>query len=483
MNLKYTIYFSLFAVCNPLQSQNWSIFNDSLTYYYQASNTGDYYTLRIDYLEIGDGDTSVFFVDNYIPNDTVDLDEDFIYYSYNGSILGKLLNFGTDTVSIDSNYYLYRSMSLGETRLFCVSDLRDITFISQTDSTLFGIADSVRYYNISDGTQIILSKSFGLLSYPKQNSDFSIQYALVGIEGMVGLNFDHHNQIFDFEIGDRFIYLEKYYFYIGDSRFDQYTLLNAVDIFNKFLIDGHYHYDVGSYAGDFYYPIYPPIFPENTLFDHPGEQVKYCRANDVYSSERGEIDGYFLIDNQKFITDHLGHRYETSPDGNLIQIVGGKAPIDYETFGIPKRMDEMLSEGLHYEESTDSIFKEIFPQTSAIYEEGYGMTYFYWEGGFNEHLIKRLFGAVISGDTLGMYGLDIPDEHRASFNFYPNPTTNTVYLESPLSKISIYNSSGELICFEEDGSEINVSILADGVYIIQGIDNVGVLRYGKFIKN
>jgi hypothetical protein len=482
--MKHFLYLSILVVTNPLMAQNWSVFNDTLTYYYQASNTGEYFTLRTDSLEMGIADTSIFFVDNYIPNDTVDLDEDEEYYSYNGSILGESVKFGFDTLYIGIDNRLYRSMLLGETRLFSASDSRFITYSSTTDTILFEIEDSVRYYTISDGSRIILSKSFGLLEYPKQNSDLAIYYSLVGIEGIVGLSFDHHNQFFDFEIGDVFMYLENYRFYVGDSEFDEYTTKNSVYILDKFLIDGHYHYQVNSYGGD--YLIYPPLFEDNPLFDHPGEQVIYCRANDVYSYVVDDPYDDFLIDDEKFTEDHLGHHYEITTEGNLVQIVGAKNLAEYETFKVnydDYDMYSMISEGLRYNELVDNVFELDYPQTFAVYEEGYGITYFFWSGGFSNHLSKSLYAAIKSGDTLGTIDLSIPEQNMASLNFYPNPTTNAVYLESHLSDIIIFNSTGQMMVSEGDGSEINVSILPAGTYLLRGTDNFGILRYGKFVKH
>jgi hypothetical protein len=76
-------------------------------------------------------------------------------------------------------------------------------------------------------------------------------------------------------------------------------------------------------------------------------------------------------------------------------------------------------------------------------------------------------------DTLGQKSsLDIKDIiaiEEQKFEFYPNPANNTLFVkgQSLVSKISMYKMSGiQVAVFKEIGSQIDISSLNSGIYLL-----------------
>jgi hypothetical protein len=479
------LLFMLLFISSISFAQDWNPYNDTLVYYYQASNTGDYFTQRTREKIVGD-DTVIFFVDNYIPCDTVNYDAyggegmEFIYPGL-GSVFGDSMYIQVDTFKIDAAVQFVNTMSIGDVLPFSTFSGASIEYISTIDTLIFETADSVRYFAISDGTRIVQSKNFGIVEYPKQDSDSMVVYNLVGIEEVAGVSFNHHNEIFDFEIGDQFFYrVGKGNWWCGDT--ETYWSNKSMKVYGKFILNGLNYYEVGSYGGDGYYDIYPPIFPENTLFDYPGERMKYCRANDVVS---GGVWEYSLVDGEEFVVE-LGHRYLNTVDGRLIHAVGiDSIDEDYETFGWFHHDYQLggIEYSSYFEPGDDGFMYGQTPNTEhAVYEAGFGMRYFEWNG-HEQVFYKYLYAAIKSGDTLGDYSLGMEENILHQFNVYPNPSAEIINFDVNLEQIQIFNFIGEQVTFEGYFAErISILHLPPGVYVIQGIDQYGTVRRSKFVK-
>jgi len=82
--------------------------------------------------------------------------------------------------------------------------------------------------------------------------------------------------------------------------------------------------------------------------------------------------------------------------------------------------------------------------------------------------------------------LSVDDNYLSNFSLYPNPSINSVELNStntPISEISIYDLSGKLLLSKKYNSEININLnisnLASGIYLLK-INNKKSI---KLIKN
>lgn len=468
------LYVSLFNC----YGQDWRPYNDTLVYFYSASNTGDYFTLRTKLITVLGEETKIHFADNYIPCDTtLGPEGTSLYYAQNGSVLGDSLVIVNDTTWFDSFRRFVNTMSIGETLLYSSFDGTEITYLGSSDTILFDIPDSVKYYAISDGSQLIQSKSFGFIQYPKPHIDSTITYELVGIENYVGMSFDHHNEIFDFEVGDKFYYSNSFYsvFYeIWDANYSK------MEVLNKYVIDGKYYYDVR--IDGYLYSNYPELDFGNTSYDYPGEQVQFCRACDGISS----LPFTYLISGENEYLRNIGHSYVESPEtGNIIQVVGyGKIKDTYTTFGVGNKV--VLNSVKQYEfypyDEDELLNIEGFDGYEVISEEGFGMVYFNASIGEMGHY-RHLIGAIKSGDTLGIVNASLYEDQMIRLNLFPNPATDLVYLGEELSSITIVDMMGkQIMYFEKSMSQIDISELETGTYIIYGTNLFGDLKLARFSK-
>ncbi len=466
-------------------SQDWRFFNDTLVYYYQASHSDQFFTVRAkEKILLDDSNYKVFFSDNIIPTDSALSSFTGLnrYYRYlRGSIFGDSLSIYSDSIVSDENVFFQLNYEVDEPKPFNISLGTEITLVSSTDTTLFGTPDSVRYYSISNGTTLIQSKKYGVISYPNQFSDSLFNYQLVGIENLVGIDFNFHNEIFDFEIGDVFVYEVEYDDW-SDGTVGEITDINRLEVINRFIINGLNYYSVSSEGvSEGAYSIYPPILDENSLFDYPGEQLIYLRADDI--STNYLVD--FFLD-EGIIKDRikLGHNYVINEEGNLVQTIGLSGLKDtYTTFGyyedIESKYRVNFSELLSH---PDILQKSISTQLMATYEAGFGLNHFRWDG-HEQVVTKHLIGAIKSGIEMGNFSAGTEVLNTTEVQLYPNPSKNSINFSDPVIQLLIIDMSGKTIYKSNDSvNEIDVSQLKEGVYIIKGLNLLGENFQSKFIK-
>lgn len=72
-----------------------------------------------------------------------------------------------------------------------------------------------------------------------------------------------------------------------------------------------------------------------------------------------------------------------------------------------------------------------------------------------------------------------------NIKIYPNPANSVVYIDAPAKlNIDIMSLEGKLVLKEKAASEVNISVLADGMYIIRLTDENGnLVQIEKLIKN
>jgi len=89
---------------------------------------------------------------------------------------------------------------------FSISTQTATVLAAQKDSTVFGISDSIRTIQLSSGTKIIISKSFGILNYPVNlRQPDSGYYTLIGINEInKGVISADSMGTFNFNVGDKF---------------------------------------------------------------------------------------------------------------------------------------------------------------------------------------------------------------------------------------------------------------------------------------
>ena len=464
----YCLLFILFFVQHA-RAQDWNVFNDSLNYYYSASNTGDQFTLRTKHIEFTETDSVIWFTDNYIPVDTLG---DY-FFNESGSVWGDSVRFSGDSLWLEGARLFINNQSIGSSWDWSY-DLT-ITLEFALDTLVLGEPDSIRYYHISDGTHIIQSKNYGWIDFPSFISETDFTYNLKGIEHVIGQQFDSYNLLFDFEIGDVLVYQEHYYHFDGDYWEEDYIRYHHVPVFEKEIINGHYFYQG--------FPLYFPFHPDSLqIFNYPGERVVNLRLGGFFEYE---FDlSHSQVDDQGYFQNQLGWRLDTSDTGTLVEYVGlsGIYAEDYATFGEIWSAWGTTADLNYY----GNEICEVDPWGGAwcTYEEGFGLTHYSEEGTESYYRID-LLGAIKSGDTLGyFYELDLSENTIPLIKLHPNPSSEVVYFDTEIQNITIYNCLGKQVMnIPEKTNQLIILDLTAGVYFIKATDIAGNQIGIRFVKN
>lgn len=70
----------------------------------------------------------------------------------------------------------------------------------------------------------------------------------------------------------------------------------------------------------------------------------------------------------------------------------------------------------------------------------------------------------------------------ASFEVYPNPMNNTLYINGDVKDVTIFNAVGQQVLFVENANEINVEDLSEGLYFVRISDKNGNSMVKKIVK-
>ncbi|MFT5824294.1 MAG: hypothetical protein ACI8ZM_005560 [Crocinitomix sp.] len=404
---KYSYLLMIFLFTQQASAQDWKIFNDTLNYYYSASNTGDQFTLRTKQVEFTETDSVIWFTDNFIPVDTLG---DY-FFNENGSVWGDSVRFSGDSIWFEGARLFINNQTVGSTWDWSYG--LAITLEYAVDTLILGEPDSIRFYLISDGTHLIQSKNYGWVDFPSFVSETDFTYKLDGIEYLIGQQFDSYNLLFDFEVGDVLVYQEHYYHFDGDDWEEEYIQYHHVPLYSKTLIDGHYFYQ------DF--PLYFPFTPDSLqIFNFPGERVDNLRLGGFFEYE---FDlSHSQVDDQGCFQNQVGWRRDTSGIGAHIEYVGlsGIYVDDYATFGEIWGGWGDVTDLNYY--GTEICEVTPWGGVWCTYEEEFGLTHYYEEGVESYYRID-LLGAIKSGDTLGsFYELDLSENTIPLIKFYPNPS-------------------------------------------------------------
>jgi len=77
----------------------------------------------------------------------------------------------------------------------------------------------------------------------------------------------------------------------------------------------------------------------------------------------------------------------------------------------------------------------------------------------------------------------VDENNVASFEVYPNPMNNTLYVNGDVQDVTIFNAVGQQVLFVENANEINVEDLSEGLYFVRISDKSGNSMVKKIVKN
>lgn len=76
----------------------------------------------------------------------------------------------------------------------------------------------------------------------------------------------------------------------------------------------------------------------------------------------------------------------------------------------------------------------------------------------------------------------VDENLAASFEVYPNPMNNTLYINGDVQDVTIFNAVGQQVLFVESRNEINVEDLSEGLYFVKISDKNGNSMVKKIVK-
>ena len=91
---------------------------------------------------------------------------------------------------------------------------------------------------------------------------------------------------------------------------------------------------------------------------------------------------------------------------------------------------------------------------------------------------------VVSGGGGGGGSTAVVNVTAADIKLYPNPATSVIHIDAPVKvDVSVFSPEGQLLIRSEDATDIDVSNLANGMYMVLVYDRQNnLLRTDKFIK-
>jgi agmatine/peptidylarginine deiminase len=110
----------------------------------------------------------------------------------------------------------------------------------------------------------------------------------------------------------------------------------------------------------------------------------------------------------------------------------------------------------------------------AIYAKGYVNTAIEIISSLGIHTITvEINESIIDG---------VDENDAASFEVYPNPMNNTLYINGDVKDVTIFNAVGQQVLFVENASTIDVAELGEGLYFVRVSDKNGNSVVKKIVK-
>lgn len=355
---------------------------------------------------------------------------------------------------------------------------------------VLGVDDSVRIIALSDGNEVQVSKSFGIIKFP--DFDNGGYYELAGVQGTeYGESVPCFQEIFDFEVGDVFQYEED----AGDP-FGSGMITRKITIESKQILPNSYIYGISG----IYYCIYMDA-------GGGGGITSYTYSDDLIFNDSANHPAN-LFTNQLYLLSDSWSGYGTDRVFAKTRIftdtIYGKI---CKNFG-PREEDYNNDlEDIYYELSTtsDTLYKIPYPSIigdpCGLMGHGYGnnigQTYSS-SGCFEYWDIRELSGFVKNGDTTGTITPDslllveiVEAESRpGNFQVFPNPAHSVLNVNRPdwakgiSVRFEIHTLQGTTalgINLTSRENPVRVSHLPSGFYLYSIRAEDRLVQFGKLV--
>jgi hypothetical protein len=491
--MKAFIFLLCTALAAGLTAQNWNpiLVNEKMNYRHSdsayISNTvwvDSSFLLGVD---------SVFYL-NRIVKDVPGYPEIVLRNQPQFLLKQMLISFpGSFTFSNPESFVINVLANTGETWIFDQENNIIAQVISESVENIFGIQDSIKWISLSDGNEIRLSKSFGLLKFPDFENDG--YYELVGIQNTeYGESVPDFWDIFDFDIGDVF----QYGGFGSNIDFTIYWT-RKITIISKEINYNNLTYNFeGIYHAFGYDNIFPPD-PFEVGYPISGSQAYTDSLNHLANKYQNQLNVF-------------PNSFSSYGFGKVFTVA--RLMIDIETNLVSKQF------GLHYDENevdgrlfyelvdnsdtlhaynTPFLIEEPGPMKGIIYKAHLGEIYTA-EGFFEYEATMELEGYIKDSDTIGTITPDslllVNVIESSAVNrkvlVYPNPTNKSINLrftevnnEADEISIEIRNLQGQLLMHQagiaSETVTLDVEKLSQGIYICIIKNKENIIQQEKLV--
>lgn len=477
--MKKITFLLLILISQLSYSQNWAPINFTEKFCYSSDDTLDIinHVLWVDSID-QDGDVQLFHLNKIaIP----------FQDGYGSEFLFNQPQFLLDDILIYPN----GEWVFEDTFFLPIEDIESFTLIPNSEildswnftdditasisevgtEILFGVVDSVKTIQLSDNTEILLSKNYGIVQWKNQ-------YQLIGIEGRnLGVLVPDFDDMFaKISPGDVICY--------NNGRWQADETVTGWNSSIRMDIETITRYDDSI--------VFHAYVRSNTDYFWKDESAKSTNGyEDIVIHKSRFTDVY--------PNDTLAVSWDLTPmDGIVI------SKLDKHKWGGIKKTQHLVEndwmdymsvltpcEGLYSYELCAGDYSDYLLVEHSV---DYGFLE-YFDSGFEWGGEETLVGIIDNGDTLGIiYPVDMfvgNQEINSNSNVvvYPSPARENLYIhfqEAEDLKWSIFSISGQVVAQGTkensiDNFEINIGHLPVGVFIIQ-LELNGQLIKKKFIK-
>jgi len=480
MKIKHILILFIILLNFNLFSQNWNPINKNDKFNFKI-DTFNYITNVIftDSVKIINED-SIFYLNRIMTNcDTCSNNEyhDFALRNQPQFLMRKVIK-ESDSIFIfqdTSEFIMMPLKKFGESWVYNQEDNINAVISFVGEDVILGITDSVKTVSLSNGQQIKISKNFGIIEFPINNSN---NYILIGIEGSreSGERLPNFGDFFDYEIGDIFQRIIT-----NSDNEGEYHLIKKYKILSKEVIGDTLKYEINGRTMHLDY--------------YNGEGNPYHVVS----------VGYF--DDEIRYIDSTKHFTNTYPN-ELIDIVSHtiiNIPFDLPLFNkvmyykdndeyiIRFGEDDFLSTS-YIEDTQDADLLINFQEILFEYKYSKNLGLSSKIVALDMDYVNYTMGKVHNGDTIGTVYSDaffesfsVEDINHQKTHIYPNPINNNqilqIKVDAKIKSYSIYNIAGkEVQANNFSNNEIKINSLPTGIYILQLNSDVGILRKKLIVK-
>ena len=372
-------------------------------------------------------------------------------------------------VKVYNNYAFVVSEANGHgMQIFDLTRLRNVTNPPET------FTEDAHYGGFGGAHNIVINEETGYAygvgaDYSGGAHFVNIQDPLnpIGEGGYSGSGYTHDAQVVVYD-GPDSDYAGKE-IYIGSNE-DKVVIVDVTDKTNPVLIS------VVTYTNDAY--THQGWFTEDLNYFILGDEIDELNFG---FNTRNIVFDFTDLDNPQLSFEYSGPTSATDHNG---YVDGDKFYLANYKAGMRVIDISDIANG----NMTETGYFDVFINGNSAGYDGAWNVYPYFESG--NILISSL--KYSSPDYVpGFYlvkssALSVDDNSLSNFSLYPNPSINSVELNStntPISEISIYDLSGKLLLSKKYNSEININLnisnLASGIYLLK-INNKKSI---KLIKN